>query len=92
MNPDAPLDGLAGRVGAALRARGALLATAESCTGGWVAQCVTSVAGSSDWYERGWVTYSNESKAELLGVRGARHSTPPSISSMSAASERASPG
>lgn len=46
-----------------------MLVTAESCTGGWVAQAVTSVAGSSDWYERGFVTYSNDSKQELLGVR-----------------------
>ena len=46
-----------------------MLVTAESCTGGWVAQAVTSVAGSSDWFERGFVTYSNNSKEELLGVR-----------------------
>ena len=45
-----------------------MLVTAESCTGGWVAQVVTSVAGSSDWFERGFVTYSNDSKHELLGV------------------------
>jgi nicotinamide-nucleotide amidase len=42
--------------------------TAESCTGGWVAQLVTSVAGSSDWFERGYVTYSNDAKREVLGV------------------------
>jgi nicotinamide-nucleotide amidase len=42
--------------------------TAESCTGGWVAQVVTSVAGSSDWFERGFVTYSNDAKREVLGV------------------------
>jgi nicotinamide-nucleotide amidase len=65
------LDVLAARLGAALAARHAKLATAESCTGGWVAQCVTSVAGSSDWYDRGFVTYSNASKEELLGVRRA---------------------
>ena len=46
-----------------------MLATAESCTGGWAAQVVTSVAGSSAWFERGFVTYSNEAKQELLGVR-----------------------
>jgi nicotinamide-nucleotide amidase len=46
-----------------------MLVTAESCTGGWVAQAVTSVAGSSDWYERGFVTYSNDAKQDLLGVR-----------------------
>ena len=52
----------------ALRARGSQIATAESCTGGLIAAACTSVAGSSDWFERGFVTYSNEAKAELLGV------------------------
>ena len=46
-----------------------MLATAESCTGGGVAQAVTEVAGSSAWFERGFVTYSNLSKQQLLGVR-----------------------
>ncbi|WP_240342394.1 nicotinamide-nucleotide amidase [Methylococcus sp. EFPC2] len=59
---------LAERLGACLLERGLKLATAESCTGGWVAQCVTDVAGSSAWFERGFVTYSNGSKQELLGV------------------------
>jgi nicotinamide-nucleotide amidase len=44
------------------------LVTAESCTGGWVAKCVTDVAGSSEWFDRGFVTYSNRAKVELLGV------------------------
>ncbi len=48
-----------------------MLVTAESCTGGWVAQAVTSVAGSSEWFERGYVTYSNAAKREALGVRKA---------------------
>ena len=48
-----------------------MLVTAESCTGGWVAQAVTSVAGSSAWFERGYVTYSNAAKREALGVRKA---------------------
>ena len=52
----------------ALRARGWRMATAESCTGGLIAAACTAVAGSSDWFERGFVTYSNEAKAELLGV------------------------
>jgi nicotinamide-nucleotide amidase len=65
---DASLEALALEVGRALQARGMMLATAESCTGGWIAQVVTSVAGSSAWFERGFVTYSNESKHELLGV------------------------
>jgi nicotinamide-nucleotide amidase len=63
------LKALARRVGARLKAGELRLVTAESCTGGWVAQAVTSVAGSSDWFERGFVTYSNEAKKELLGVR-----------------------
>lgn len=44
------------------------LVTAESCTGGWVAQCLTAIAGSSEWFDRGFVTYSNEAKQEMLGV------------------------
>ena len=55
-------------VGRRLKRARARLVTAESCTGGWVAQAVTSVAGSSDWFERGFVTYSNASKHEVLGV------------------------
>jgi nicotinamide-nucleotide amidase len=62
------LNVLSRRVGKALKNRGETLTTAESCTGGWVAQAVTSVAGSSDWFERGYVTYSNASKREALGV------------------------
>ena len=52
----------------AMRARGWRMASAESCTGGLIAAACTAVAGSSDWFERGFVTYSNEAKAELLGV------------------------
>src|SRR5262245_57123350 len=63
------MDELAKKVGRRLKAARAVLVTAESCTGGWVAQVVTSVAGSSEWFERGFVTYSNASKQELLGVR-----------------------
>lgn len=59
---------LAESLGRALKGRQALLVTAESCTGGWAAQAVTAVPGSSAWFERGFVTYSNESKTELLGV------------------------
>lgn len=59
---------LAQALGERLRARRALLVTAESCTGGWVAQAVTAIAGSSEWFERGFVVYSNEAKQELLGV------------------------
>ena len=65
------LASLARRVGSRLKRRRLKLATAESCTGGWIAQAVTSVAGSSEWFERGFVTYSNEAKKESLGVRAA---------------------
>ncbi len=54
-----------------LRARGERLATAESCTGGLIAAACTDLAGSSDWFERGVVSYSNEAKTELLGVDAA---------------------
>lgn len=63
------MEELARSVGRRLKAASAMLVTAESCTGGWVAQVVTSVAGSSEWFERGFVTYSNAAKQELLGVR-----------------------
>ncbi len=53
---------------AALCARGWRMAAAESCTGGLVAAACTALAGSSDWFERGFVTYSNAAKTELLGV------------------------
>lgn len=62
------MDILAAQVGGALKAHGLMLATAESCTGGGVAEAVTSVAGSSLWFERGFVTYSNLSKQQMLGV------------------------
>jgi nicotinamide-nucleotide amidase len=55
-------------LGMALRTRGWKLVTAESCTGGLIAAACTAVAGSSDWFERGFVTYSNEAKTESLGV------------------------
>lgn len=65
----AELEVLAAELGAVLFQRGWKLATAESCTGGWAAQAATAVAGSSLWFERGFVTYSNEAKMEMLGVR-----------------------
>lgn len=58
-------------LGDALRARGWQIATAESCTGGLIAAACTAVAGSSDWFERGFVTYSNAAKTESLGVPAA---------------------
>lgn len=65
---DLELQRLAERLGERLRAAGARLALAESCTGGWVAKVVTDIAGSSGWFDRGFVTYTNASKQQLLGV------------------------
>lgn len=59
---------LAAEVGRAALAKRVMISTAESCTGGLVAGAITAVAGSSDWFERGFVTYSNEAKIELLSV------------------------
>ena len=65
---DADLIALSEAIGAPCRQRRLLLATAESCTGGWVAQVITHTAGSSAWFDRGFVTYSNEAKVGMLGV------------------------
>lgn len=59
---------LAQRLGEGLKARNLWLATAESCTGGWVGEAVTSVSGSSNWYDRGFITYTNQAKQDMLGV------------------------
>lgn len=66
--PDEVLTELSIAVGRELKSRGLLLVTAESCTGGWVGQEITAIAGSSDYYDRGFITYSNTAKRELLGV------------------------
>ena len=65
---EADLIELAARVGAHLQQRQLLLATAESCTGGLVAGAITAIAGSSGWFDRGFVTYTNEAKVQMLGV------------------------
>lgn len=65
---DMDLEQLSSDVGAALKSAGMKLATAESCTGGWAGQVVTHTAGSSDWFDCGFVTYSNTAKNALLGV------------------------
>jgi nicotinamide-nucleotide amidase len=62
------LERLAEQLGEALLRSGGMLAVAESCTGGWMAQALTAVAGSSNWFDRGFVTYSNAAKQEMLGV------------------------
>lgn len=54
-----------------LKSKGAMLATAESCTGGWIAKALTDLPGSSAWFAGGVVSYSNQAKADLLGVRPA---------------------
>lgn len=64
------LNNMAARVGELLRRKGARVATAESCTGGWIAQALTSVPGSSAWFEGGFVTYSNAMKRRVLNVPG----------------------
>ena len=65
---DDVLRSLAEQVGRALLARRWRVATAESCTGGWVAKCLTDMPGSSQWFERGYVTYSNAAKEQSIGV------------------------
>lgn len=62
------LESLAAEVGARLQQNRQVLVTAESCTGGWVGQCLTAIAGSSAWYDSGFITYSNAAKSRLLGV------------------------
>ena len=58
------------QVGEQLLRQHGLLAVAESCTGGWVAKCLTDIAGSSQWFDRGFVSYSNAAKQAMLGVSG----------------------
>ena len=65
---DSELNSAAARLADLLSARGLVLATAESCTAGWIAKCCTDLAGSSAWFERGFVTYSNEAKQQMLAV------------------------
>ncbi|HEY4449848.1 MAG TPA: nicotinamide-nucleotide amidase [Steroidobacteraceae bacterium] len=68
MVTETELQELAARVGHKLRAAGRRIVTAESCTGGWVSKVLTDIAGSSQWFECGFVTYSNEAKIRDLGV------------------------
>ena len=84
-NDQAALEALAAEVGTQLRANGQTLACAESCTGGWVAQCITAIAGSSAWFERGFVTYSNAAKQEMLGVEAATLAAHGAVSEATAA-------
>ncbi|MFU1554980.1 nicotinamide-nucleotide amidase [Aeromonas sp. A04] len=68
MKLDAEIEQIATELGLALSQRGWLAATAESCTGGGVATAITDIAGSSGWFDRGFVTYTNEAKQQMLGV------------------------
>jgi nicotinamide-nucleotide amidase len=75
-NATPPADGLCRALASLLLQQGRKLATAESCTGGLIAAACTDLPGSSDWFERGFVSYSNEAKTSMLGVDGqlvARH-------------------
>jgi len=65
---DGSRERLAAELGELLKRRGWLAATAESCTGGWVAETITAIAGCSEWFDRGFVTYSGEAKQDMLGV------------------------
>lgn len=77
---DTELEQLATKVGKALKANGCMLAVAESCTGGWASAAITAVPGSSHWFDRGFITYTNESKQELLGVSAATLETHGAVS------------
>ncbi|MCX7172292.1 MAG: nicotinamide-nucleotide amidohydrolase family protein [Proteobacteria bacterium] len=66
---DSELSALSVAVGQSLVSRKLMLACAESCTGGWISEVITATAGSSGWFERGFVTYSNAAKQEMLGVK-----------------------
>lgn len=63
------IEALATQLGALLADKNKKVVTAESCTGGWVAQAITQVAGSSLWFDRSFVTYSNDAKKQMLGVK-----------------------
>jgi len=79
--PDETAEVLAATVGGLLKAKGEKLVTAESCTGGGIAEAVTAISGSSEWFDRGFVTYSNEAKTEMLRV------SPTTLASHGAVSE-----
>jgi len=66
---DEQLQQLSRQIGEKLIARHASVTTAESCTGGWIAKVFTDISGSSAWFERGFVTYSNSAKQQMAGVQ-----------------------
>ena len=78
---DEQLQQLSRRIGEQLRHRQATVTAAESCTGGWIAKVFTDISGSSAWFERGFVTYSNEASSRWLACRRRRwRSMVPSVS------------
>ncbi len=77
---DPLIEQLSHRAGKALATRSWQLVTAESCTGGWIAEAITAIAGCSAWFDRGFVTYSNTAKRELLNVREATLKTHGAVS------------
>jgi len=81
---DAELLNLAQELGVALKARGWKLALAESCTGGLVSSLITEIPGSSAWFDRGFVTYSNQAKTEMLGVAETTLENPGAVSEATA--------
>lgn len=77
---DQAIYAIAEETGRVLAGRGWLVATAESCTGGWIGQALTMIPGSSRWFDRGFVTYSNDAKQSMLGVRQQTLSTAGAVS------------
>ncbi|EKT59424.1 nicotinamide-nucleotide amidase [Providencia sneebia] len=68
MNNESHLETLSIQLGQYLKQQGKTITCAESCTGGWIAKVLTDIAGSSDYFHRGFVTYSNEAKHQMVGV------------------------
>lgn len=66
---DKQITELSAQLGKALKQKGLMIATAESCTGGGIAQAITEIPGSSAWFDRGFVTYSNQAKVQMLQVK-----------------------
>jgi len=63
------LENLAETIGGRLKKQALMVSVAESCTGGWIAKVITDIPGSSQWFDRGFVTYTNQAKQEMLGVQ-----------------------
>lgn len=78
---DEQLQKLAQTIGDRLHGKAIMLATAESCTGGWVGKVITDIVGSSSWFDRGFITYTNKAKQQMLGV------SPETLSAYGAVSE-----